>query len=558
MMWLIRLLLSLLFAASFFSVVQAQVTAEWSGRSTGLTYCGAVVCGGWAESRLTVTSGSGYIDIEQRLHEGVSQVSGGALRTSRLWVEEGLHYEIRLDAGQVGVINVDATLPVCYSISFGGEAFSELSLYNFGDFSGLCMATVQMVAILEDGFQVNATDGQYSNIVRVTWNEQYGASGYEVYRCTGETTDSCGTAIATIADHRFNDTGATANTLFHYRVKACSDGICGDFSPDDVGYRTLDDHGNDCAASTNVNGDSSTPGEIEWTIPDDVDYFNIELDATSVLTIYTTGSTDTRGKLYDTNCILSPLQSNSDSGDGANFLISRDLAEGTYWVEVSHQTGGGSGAYEFVSETAPSAELPWDPAYVNASHGTDDQFVHLTWPRAPLSLAGFYNIYRSDSEESVKTFLQKVWAYETEGFGYETSIPGLTPGVEYYFWVIPGNSNGESPMGVWDTGWRAVPVASVPEAPTLNSAEPGHARIELSFIANGDGGSEITGYTANCDGHDASGSASPILVTGLTNGVEYSCTVIATNMVGDSPASNVLQATPVAEPVIFTHGFEDG
>ncbi len=91
-------------------------------------------------------------------------------------------------------------------------------------------------------------------------------------------------------------------------------------------------------------------------------------------------------------------------------------------------------------------------------------------------------------------------------------------------------------------------TASAPGKPTLNSAVGGDQKITLSFSPPAsNGGSPITGYTANCSGNLAMGTSSPITLSGLTNGMAYSCTVTASN--GTSgPASDPLMATPNALP----------
>jgi|GEM_PF-3062078 len=93
---------------------------------------------------------------------------------------------------------------------------------------------------------------------------------------------------------------------------------------------------------------------------------------------------------------------------------------------------------------------------------------------------------------------------------------------------------------------------TAPGAPTLSSVTPGSGSIELIFTApSSSGSSAITGYTATCsaDGNSdftATGTASPITVTGINGGVTRSCSVTATNSAGTGTASNAMSATPTS------------
>ena len=61
------------------------------------------------------------------------------------------------------------------------------------------------------------------------------------------------------------------------------------------------------------------------------------------------------------------------------------------------------------------------------------------------------------------------------------------------------------------------------------------------------GGAPIETYTVTCGAQSATGPASPITVTGLTNGVTISCTVTASNALAPSgPSSGVVMVTPIA------------
>jgi hypothetical protein len=89
----------------------------------------------------------------------------------------------------------------------------------------------------------------------------------------------------------------------------------------------------------------------------------------------------------------------------------------------------------------------------------------------------------------------------------------------------------------------------VPDAPTITGATASSGQIEVAFTAGSLNGSTLTQYTATCGSASATGTSTPVTVTGLTNGVAYTCTVKAGSNQGDSAASSASSsATPSAVP----------
>ncbi|MBI3146887.1 MAG: DUF1566 domain-containing protein [Betaproteobacteria bacterium] len=97
-------------------------------------------------------------------------------------------------------------------------------------------------------------------------------------------------------------------------------------------------------------------------------------------------------------------------------------------------------------------------------------------------------------------------------------------------------------------GFDNFDLLGVPPAPTVSAATPANSSATVSFYANANGSTAIDNFRVTCNpgSHTATGSASPIAVPGLTNGVTYTCTAAAHNSSGWSPES--APSNPVTPP----------
>jgi hypothetical protein len=82
---------------------------------------------------------------------------------------------------------------------------------------------------------VLASDGTYTETVRVTWDSAVDATYYEVYRA--ESAGGAKSLLDSPAATSYDDDSAVAGTTYYYWVKACNSWGCSDYSAYDTGYR---------------------------------------------------------------------------------------------------------------------------------------------------------------------------------------------------------------------------------------------------------------------------------------------------------------------------------
>ncbi|MBB5204857.1 hypothetical protein HNQ51_002171 [Inhella inkyongensis] len=116
-------------------------------------------------------------------------------------------------------------------------------------------------------------------------------------------------------------------------------------------------------------------------------------------------------------------------------------------------------------------------------------------------------------------------------------------------WGCGGGGSGSGDSSTTPT--TPTTPATVPGAPSLGTVTAGNGSASLAFTApSSTGGSAITDYLATCSlgasAFTATATSSPVVVSGLSNGSSYSCSVQARNAVGAGPASAAATVSPAA------------
>jgi len=216
----------------------------------------------------------------------------------------------------------------------------------------------------------------------------------------------------------------------------------------------------------------------------------------------------------------------------------------TYTFTVTATNAIGTGPASLASNSVTPASVPDAPTMVTATAGNGQATVDFM---APMSDGG--------SPITGYTVISSPGGLIATGAASPITVTGLTNGTTYTFIVKATNAIGTGPASIPS---NSVTSAVVPDAPTIGMATAGNAQAIVGFTAPvSNGGSPITNYTvtSNPGGITATGTLSPIMVTGLINGTSYTFTVTATNAMGASlPSAASNSVTPATTPDAPTIG----
>ncbi|MBI3043630.1 MAG: fibronectin type III domain-containing protein, partial [Betaproteobacteria bacterium] len=220
----------------------------------------------------------------------------------------------------------------------------------------------------------------------------------------------------------------------------------------------------------------------------------------------------------------------------------------SYTVAACDAAGNCSGQSVATSATTLDDVPPSVPGGLTATAVSQGQ-INLAWSAASDNVAVTqYRIYRNSGVTPHATVTAPATSFNDTGLAAATTYSYTVQACD-----AAANCSAQSASA------SATTSATVPGAPTIGTATAGNASASVSFTAPAsNGGSAITLYTVTSSpgGLAGTGSASPITVSGLTNGTAYTFTVTATNSVGTGPASadsNSVTPAPSAYSLTVTN-----
>ncbi|MCU1533836.1 MAG: fibronectin type protein, partial [Glaciihabitans sp.] len=219
------------------------------------------------------------------------------------------------------------------------------------------------------------------------------------------------------------------------------------------------------------------------------------------------------------------------------------LTNGTlYSVRVRLVNGAGNGDAS-AAQSATPCTVPDAPTAVAVS--PDGSVATVSWS-APAY----------DGGVAVTDYTATAWSAASGGTavsscstnGETCTIGGLTNGTVYYVSVVATN-----PAGYGDASSPRVAVVPLakPSAPAISSITPANTFLTVNFSAGSAGSSAITGYQYSLNSGawvSVTTTASPLVISGLTNGVTYSVVLRAVNQSGPGASSTAVVGTPFGVP----------
>ena len=322
--------------------------------------------------------------------------------------------------------------------------YSEASV-NTNGFSGVALPAVPS--------GVAATDGTYTNFIRVTWSASAGATSYEVHRAAsaGGTYERVGTPTGT----SFDQATPSGSAPWYFKVKACNDRGATAFSAADSGYTS-----------------SPAPGPPAWVTASDGAFH----DAIRVEWAPVTGASGYT--VYRATASGGPYYGFVSVGGSTPWYDDPQPAScSPLYYRVVAYVGGQPSAQSVADSGYTSEAPPPAPGAVAASDGLYHDHIAITWNAA--AGADGYRVERATASGG---------PYYPRGetlagtLAFDDTVPaGQGP---LYYRVIAYNEIGDSPPGGPDAGsTNPGPPAPPSGVAASDGAFADHIRITWTPLA---------------------------------------------------------------------------
>lgn len=307
--------------------------------------------------------------------------------------------------------------------------------YGCSDFSApdSGIAALQIPAAPQN---VQASDGTYSDRVRVTWNAVSGAAGYEVHRATSQ--NGAYELIGDTNGTTYDDGTVTVGTTYWYKVRAWNALGYGPFSDPDSGYAAAGGGGGG-------GGGAALPGQVSGVQASDGAY----LDKVRVTWSSVSGAT-----YYEVFC--------SDTGvEGSFSQLATNLTTTSYddpqtvpctvkWYRVRACNAQGCGPASVADSGYPGGTLAQVSGLKAESVQTPSFQVTLTWNAVPnaQTLSVGYEIWRTEPGVAWRRWDQTTSTTFSENLPWSGSLAGTTytykvRAVSTYACISPGPFSAE-------------------------------------------------------------------------------------------------------------------
>ena len=310
---------------------------------------------------------------------------------------------------------------------------------NAGGTSDFSASDSGFLAQITGPATVSASDGEFADCIRVSWEASENATTYELWRSASRSYTSA-TLVATQSATTYDDLEPAPGAAYWYWVRAVTPAGTSAYSASDSGYRAL-------AAPAGV---SATEGSSDGV--------TVSWSAVSGATAYEVG----RGA----EDAAEPAETLGSTA--SLFYLDVTAVPGeTYTYFVCAKTSVCTGEW---SEGAIGSRTVPSPEGLVATDGTVSEGVSLVW----TALAGAENYEILRAEEDDIDYADPLATVAEAAFLDASADYGVT----YYYWLRANFEAGTSGWSDSESGWRAFPSPAGVTASTNQTA-----RITVSWNA---------------------------------------------------------------------------